>query len=312
MLKLFYGSDAYRIKTALAERTAVHRQEHGCGPDAFDLLNPDDVARFQQAIGSPSFFGERRLLIAHNPLALSDIVQQLTACGAASTPDADYVLVQPTTPKMATDVARKLKHLETLASSTKRFEPLTGQDAAQWAHEFCKDRGHTITDTAIQELFRRIDGSGWATAGELEKLCAYTDSEIGEEAVRALVTRPPLADQWELSNALAAQDKRGTLIALWRKVREGTAEPLLVGMIAAALRNLLMIRDFGDRGKTPAAIATATGIHPFVVGKTLRGARAYSPLSLRASQVAIATLDRRAKIGQTDTVDGLFSILLQL
>jgi DNA polymerase III delta subunit len=312
MLLLIHGSDTYRIKAAQTAVTARHRDEHGCGPLFFDLSTLNELECFQQAIGTASFFGERRLLIAHNPLECETIADRLAACNAAAIPDADLVLVQPTAPKIPAGVARALKRLETLATNIEVCGPLAGEAALQWVRQFCGKRDRTITATAVQELLRRTEHTSWATAQELEKLCAYVHTEITLADVQTIVSRPPSIDQWELSNALADQQKRKTLTALWRKVHEGTAEPLLIGAVAASMRTLLMIRDLTDRNTTASVIAKITGLHPFVISKTLRGARAYTPNSLKTAHTALAALDRQTKMGRADAVDGLFSILLNL
>ena len=131
-------------------------------------------------------------------------------------------------------------------------------------------------------------------------------------SVRLLVPAPYRYDEWELSNAIAARDKRGAVAALFKRVREGAPEPLMVGSLASAVRTLMMVRDLADRGRPATAIAKATGLHPYVVSKTLRGAAAYEPHALREAHRMLAALDRSSKEGAADAVDGLFATLLAL
>jgi DNA polymerase-3 subunit delta len=312
MLFLFHGNDAYRLKEAVAAFALRHRDEHGSAALVVDLATDGDFDRLEEAIATPSFFAERRLIIARNPLTVEDTAKRLERCGAATSEDVDVVLVEATATKLAAGPTKALAKLEGIAHRTTACQPFTGAQAIQWVRDFCRSRDRTLEDGAAQELVRRIDGDGWALANELEKLCAYADTAITVEAVRALVAQPQSVDQWELSNALAGRDKRGSVAALWRKVREGTPEPLLVGAVASAVRTLVMVRDLADRGQPATVIAKTTGLHPFVVSKNLAGARAYTPATLVSAHRALAVLDRQAKTGQADAIDGLFSILLGL
>ena len=55
-----------------------------------------------------------------------------------------------------------------------------------------------------------------------------------------------------------------------------------------------------------------TGLHPFVVSKTLRGARTADMGRLIRSHTALAVLDRNTKEGTADATDGLFDVILGL
>ncbi len=71
-----------------------------------------------------------------------------------------------------------------------------------------------------------------------------------------------------------------------------------------------MVKDLAARGTPPASIAKLSGLHPFVVSKTLRGATTTDADALRRTHVALAKLDRSAKEGTAHNADELFSILL--
>jgi DNA polymerase-3 subunit delta len=312
VITLFYGSDTYRMSEDARAFVARHRAGHGSDALTTDLADGEGLERILGALATPSFFGERRLAVAHDPLGAEDVVDLLKENGAAKNPDADLLLLQPLATKPTAAQAKELKRLAALADAAVAYEPLGPAEARTWIGVFCAQRDRSIEPDAAAELHRRTGGDTWRLAQELEKLCAYAPATVTAADVGILVAQPPSSDQWELSNALSGHDKRGSIAALWRKVREGTPEPLLVGAVAASLRTLVMVGDLSANGQPAAAIARSAGLHPFVVSKTLAGARQYRPEGLRSAHLELARLDRLAKTGAADAVDGLFSILIGL
>jgi DNA polymerase-3 subunit delta len=256
----------------------------------------------------PSFLDTHRFIIVREPL-VTDIREYLQHPGAA---DADIVLVQPLLKKPSAAQTKALTELTRLCATVEHIDPFEGPPLASWMEQFCKDRGRTLDRAAARELVARMGNDSWTLAVEMEKLCAYAESTITVDAVRLLVPEASVDDPWGLANALASNDKRGALAALWQRMIEGTAEPLLLGSLASAVRTLVTIRDLAERGNPAAAIAKTGGLHPFVVSKNLRGAMAYTAGALPTALRTIAELDRDAKSGNADALDSLFSILLAL
>lgn len=304
MITILYGTDAWRLRHASQKIQATVRID-GTSPAASDEL--------ERLLKYPNFFGTRTVVVVTDPLSAVDVPGLLKRTHAKELADIDVHMVQRTTAKETADRKKVLAQFIRMATSSTEFSPLKAGALRSWIKEYCAEIGGTIETDAAQELVTRTGGDSWLIANELEKLCAYAQGgAVTLAAVRTLVPQPPQQDDWELSNALAAHDKRGALAALYRRIASGTPEPLLIGTIASALRSLIMVRELIDRGRPTAAIASATGLHPYVVSKTLRGSRLYDPRSLSAAHRRCALLDRAMKDGRTDGIDGLFGIIVAL
>lgn len=300
MLTLHYGSDSYRLREATCA-LAPHAVIDGTDEDAAEQI--------ERELKYPSFFQERRVVIVRNAAsaAFSGLLKQFDVSAMT---DVDLVAVQDT------NRSYDKKTLALLAKSAdikQEWASLAGTQLAAWARNFCKERGATIEPAALTLLVHRVGTDTSILCQELEKLCAYASgTAINIGVVQVLTPVRSERDEWELSNALASCDKRAAITALWRRLQEGTADQLLLGTMAAGIRNLLSVNDLVARRQPAGVIAKTTGLHPFVVSKTLRSAATADRTRLRRAHLALAALDRNSKDGHADMVDGLFSILLSL
>ncbi|HEY5564938.1 MAG TPA: hypothetical protein VIL33_05060 [Rhodothermia bacterium] len=302
---LLYGTDSYRLRQAL---TASLDEARSRGPVLVDFIDgsaPDASDALATAGSSQGLFGDRRVLVISDVVLAPDLKDVLRQAGT----EMDIIGVQDVT-RLDAAGKRRVNTVTKLATAHTAYDALQPRERLIWIAAFCKERGRHITPTAAAELHRRAGADTWALALELEKLCAYAESDIDDAAVRTLVANPTELDEWELSNALSARDKRGALTALWRRLRSGAPEQALVGLVASATRTLLTVQDGLQRGLSASAIATGAGLHPFVVSKALKGAREADGGALREAHLRIACLDRDSKRGRADLLDGLFGAIL--
>jgi len=312
MLYWYHGTDTFRLRSAVTDLVASLRAQHQTAlhvvrVDCADAGAADDIERH---LKYPSFFGDRTCIIATN--AAAPVMADLTARYDFSTlEDIILVAVQDTSQKSADKVV--LATLTKTADHTAVFAPLKDAALTAWITAAAAGLGGTLEPDAMRELVRRVGSDSGRCAAELAKLVAYAAPHaISIDAVRLLTPEPAERDEWELSNAIASMDKRSIMAALWKKVREGTPEQLLIGSCAAGLRNLLMIRDAAQRTTSGTTIAKLTGLHPFVVSKTLASATAADEPRLVRSYLALTLLDRDSKDGRADAIDGLFAALLSV
>ncbi len=305
MTTLYYGTDTYRLRQALRALVADARARGPVLLQTIDGSDTDAVQRIQSAAAAQGLFGEPRLVCINNAALVSDIESYL--------PDDDMgisVCLTQDARGMNADGKRHLAMLIKHVANTQRFDALEGRERISWVTAFCRERERTITSSAAAEAVRRTGGDTWTLANELEKLCAYTENTIDDDAVNVLVAPPSVFDEWELSNALATRDKRAALAALWRRLRAGVPEQLIIGLMASATRTLVLVKEGVDRHMPAAAIAKATGLHPFVVSKNLRSVQSVDAMAIRAAHLRIARLDRDGKRGRADVVDGLFGTIV--
>lgn len=300
------------MREAVEDIIAQHRTKSSTAIEVVRIDCADEAAsdELQRQLKYPSFFGEPRVIVASH--AAQDVIDDiLNEYNLNAIEDIIFIAVQDTSEK---GYNKKLVAKLTKAShATHELEPLTGAPLTTWLQHYCAKAQASLSNDAAAFLVRSVGSDTRTLTQELDKLIAYAQGEpISKPMVELLVPQRVERDEWELSNALAAHDKRSLVSALWKKLNEGTPEQLLMGSLASGFRNLIMVKDLLQRQHASATIATTTGLHPFVVSKTLSGARAADSSRLARSHIALALLDRGAKDGRMDMVDGLFSILLAL
>jgi len=311
MLILVYGTDTYRMRRSVRDTVATYRGSGGsdmvfeadCAADGADemLLRP---------LKYPSFFDDTKVIVAENA-ACAVMKDILADFDLPSMSDIVFIAVQDTSLKSCDK--KVLTALQKRADIAEAFPVLTGPQRAAWATEYCRRLGVGIEPAALTALMARTGDDTRRLANELDKLAAYAGTGVIDRAAVDLLTASrEERDVWELANALSAHDKRAAVLALWRKSQEGVAEPLLIGSVAAGIRSLLMIKDLRSRSHAPASIAKLTGLHPYVVSKSLRGADAADAERLTAAHLSLAALDRASKDGRADALDGLFATLVSL
>jgi DNA polymerase III delta subunit len=312
MLILYSGNDAYRLRRATADAVTTYRTQFGGGVNTIviDGSTEDAGEQIERPLKYTSFFGDKTIMVVRNAAgpAMADILKRYRL---SELDDIVCIAVQDTEDDAC--VKKVLSALESAADRSESFVRLTGARLAAWANAYCSERGSSIEPHALTALAQRTNGDTQILSNELEKLSAYAGTRtITLNDVTALVPPRYERDEWELSNALASHDKRAAIGVLWRRLQEGVSEQLLLGSIAAGIRNLSMVKDMQQRHQPSAAIASKTGLHPFVVSKTIRGAASADTVRLTSAHRALARLDRDAKSGRTDMVDGMFSVLLSL
>lgn len=310
MLISYVGTESFVLHEAAEACIRTLREQHGADVPVtrIDCTDADAAERLEQPLKYPSFFHTHHVVVATHA-ACPLITAAAKNHRIASATDITLVAIQDSE-HPAYD-KKSATTLRTAASEHRSFEVLSEEDRIHWATRFCADRGCEVSRPAIQLLIARIGSDLRALSHELEKVCAYVQrGRIEPAAIQLLAPHRTEYDEWELSNALAARNKRAIITTLWKRLHEGAAEQLLIGSIAAGMRNLAMVKELAGRGTPAVSIAKLAGLHPFVVSKTLRGAQATDADALRRAHIALATLDRSVKEGTAHAADELFSILL--
>ncbi len=307
MLHLIYGNDSYRLREATANLIAGYPGSEVIRVDCNDETAADDLRRH---LKYPSFFGDTRIIVASNA-AYESMGEVLDEFAIDQIADIVLIAIQDTAQKGYDKKA--LTRLEKQAVTTTEPTPRAGAELVAWIQSYCAGQSGTIAPDVAKLLAQRVGGDAHALTNELDKLIAYARSTQITAAMIHTLTPPRIErDEWELSNAVASYDKRAVIAALWRKLQEGSPEQMLLGSLAAGMRNLLMVKDLTSRQQPSASIAKATGLHPFVISKTLAGARTADAQRLSRAHIALSLLDRGAKDGRMDMTDGLFAVVLAL
>jgi DNA polymerase III delta subunit len=194
------------------------------------------------------------------------------------------------------------------------FDQFSGAKLTTWMQAFCAERGCTLGAREARLIVSRVGSESWVLLTELAKLCAWQGTGAITTDGIELLTSPadPQSNVFALTDALARRDKRAVLRELADQLAHGADPTYLLSMYAFAIRNMLMVKDVAGRGAPPRTIASVTGLHPFVVTKTLTATAGYAQDRLLSAHAWLAEGDRAVKGGRWDATDALYDFVLSV
>ncbi len=324
MVLFFYGADAYRSHQKLLELKTRYVDASLGDTNLSHLeaksLDPDALA--SQLLAYP-FLAKTRLVILDRLVSegskavgerFVDLLGSFDSADAplrttSRIPDTTVAVVyEPAVPDRRTVL---FKRLVKDAKATE-FKPLQGRELAAWIDRELQLFGVEIEPAARDRLATLTAGNTWQLASELGKLRDAVLSlpegsrTISPALVADLVTAAPDESIFALTDALAAGQADRALGTLRQLLEQGENAQYLLAMVASTLRTGAIVRDAMDRGShSPAAIASATKLSPFVVGKHLGLAKRWALADSAVAMRSLSELDLGTKTGRIEAETGL-------
>lgn len=205
-------------------------------------------------------------------------------------------------------------------------------DLRQAAAEFLEPLGKRLGAGAAEELKERIGGNMRLLQAELEKLAVHAEGKtISAEDVRLLVAKTREDEFFEAAEVLQSRDLRAGLAWLDDALAQGKYPLMLLGAIAAGVRNLIdgheRMRSLGPnvsrmssrefekevfpKIEREAREAGRRVPHPYAAYKAVQAAGRYTRAELLAALVACADADVSLKSSGSGQLV-LESLLLRL
>ncbi len=252
-------------------------------------------------LATPSLFGEGRALLVTDARALPEAAhRELAAYLAAPSPDAWLVLCA-TVPERGKPPARLVRLVQGVGEVREVRVPR--KDLAAWVLARARGAGVDLAPDAAQALVETVGED----PGALDQAVRQLGSAFpGERVGRDLVLRQfrGLGEQhvWDLCDRAFGRDLPGAIRAL-RSLLEARGDPLVVvGGIAARLRELVRVRSLPER-MPPGELARASGLRFEWQARRLRDqARRFRLEELAAIHGAVMEADRALKSGAPEDV----------
>lgn len=181
--------------------------------------------------------------------------------------------------------------------TARQFTPPTGAALEHWIAERAKKLGNPITTEASKMLALYAGHDLRLLASELEKLSVYVGQgkRIEQQTVRALTPAAQQTRIFDLTDALARQERAQALAILHELLDQGEAPLGLTAFIGSQVRSLLLVKDLSERGLRAPQIAETAGLNPYVVTKILPLVRRFSFAQLKAAYRAVLGVDTALK-----------------
>ncbi len=312
MLIFLYGENTYDSQKKLSKLKERFLEKDESGVNLIELDGDNlDIVSLKRELETVSFLGDKRLVIIKNLLANKDkqlfdkIIPELE-----NIPEGIIlVFYEAGLPDQRLKISKKLKN----EAQAQEFKLPENFKLNAWIQNEVISREGDIDQAAINKLAVFVGNDLWQLSNEIDKLIAYcSDEKIKVEDVELLVKAKIDDNVFELTDAFGRRDKSRVLKILHDFSGLGFSPEYLLGMIALQLRNLIQVKDLSDRGVSQPEVQKQTGLHPYVVKKTLEQSRLFDLDRLKIIYRKLAELDERIKRGKIKpevALDMLTSIL---
>lgn len=256
-------------------------------------------------LDSPSFLGDKKMVIAKNPyffkdekikLPFENKIDDLLNYVSNPNPDNDFIIVCPSKYYNA-----KNKYFSQI-SKVAEVENLLFEDEndfVNYAKVLISQVNIKMNDKAQKILIERCLGDVCKLEREIAKLALYPD-ELDEEIVSKMVSKPLENDVFELSNALLQKDHK-KIMQVYNDLKLLKIEPIaLISLLANQFRLMIQVGILKKKNKTENEIATLLNVHPYRVKLSGQYLRSYSLNDVKKILVSLADLDYKIKTGEYD------------
>lgn len=251
-----------------------------------------------QDLATPSLFGEKRALLVTDARSLpKEALSELGGYLSAPDPGSPLILCCVVAERGKPPAAlQKLVAQAGLVSQVR----LQRKDLEPWLLERAKATGLDMTPPAARVLVETIGEDAGQLATSVQQLAsAFPGQRVGPSEVHGQFRGLGEQRTWDLCDKAFGKDLPGAIRAL-RSIEEGGGDPLMVlGGIAARLRDLIRVRALPDRMPL-AELAKRAGLRfDWQARRYSQQARNFSMEDLVTLHRRVVEADRAMKSGAT-------------
>lgn len=182
-------------------------------------------------------------------------------------------------------------------------EPCERQDAAslsRWTVGYLKRFGYRISRDGLERL---MDGAGEDMenlASEMEKLMAYAgeNRDITEQTVKDICTEQITGRVFQMVEAVAAGKERQALSLYYDLLALREPSMRILFLVARQFNQLMQVKLLTGQGMRQREVAEKMKIKPFIAGKLIDQARAFSEKQLTSYVELCVSSEEAVKTGR--------------
>jgi DNA polymerase-3 subunit delta len=321
-MKFLYGPEKYLIQQKLIELKKNFKNQN---PEAevvdFDLDDNNLTELQDSLLQGQGLFSTKRIVIIKNIFnqnkseqeKFKDFLQKKKICQDKNS----EIIFAETNEKGSKSTSTKLGQYLKRQGEKIEFKKKNDNELQQWINrEFLirSEKKVTAELMAVRELILITRGNLWQLSNEIDKLISYCEQgNILAVDVKKLCSGKIEAKIFDLVDAIGANNKKRSLLLKQQLIDQGDNEFYIFTMVIFQIRNLLKVSECLQKGiKIPALIKQKTGLHPFVIQKTINNLQKYSPAKIKQIYQMVAEIDRRTKIGEMEMERALEWLIVRM
>lgn len=291
---LLFGEETFlirsyknRLRQAIAGGDTMNvNQFEGKGLDVKELISLADTM---------PFFSERRLILVEDSGLFKAASDELAAY-LPSMPESTCIIFTESAVDKRNKLFKRVKELGHAAE----FARQDAASLARWAAGILAQDGKKIRSSTMELFLERTGDDMENIRMELEKLISYTlgREEITARDVEEICTVQVTNRIFEMVTAIVTR-KPQRAMDLYEDLLTLKEPPMrILFLIARQFNQLLQVKDMAAAGADKSAIASRLKVPPFVAGKMLPQARAFSREQIISYVSACAEYEEDVKTGR--------------
>jgi DNA polymerase-3 subunit delta len=319
---LWYGDNDFEIHEKVNQwRDIFEKKYSSLNFVVFDLKDGGgrgDLAKdLKNALQVDSLFGANKLVILKNFLGantkLDKDSQELLINFFDKLSESFFIIfVEIGAPDKRGKIYKTLISREKSGSAElKEFILPRDNILARWVAERAKKYNAVLDASSISFLVSLVGPDLWQLDQELCKLASYKKNAlITNEDIKLLVHGKYNEDIFALMDAISAKNKIKALKLFQDQIDSGANSIYLLTMMIRQFRILYQIKEFSANNNfTADIIGRETGIHPFVVRKTIPYLRGFTTVQLKTIFQQLLQFEIQMKTKSTN-FEALFDLLI--
>lgn len=268
----------------------------------------DDTMNFQSFYGKETnlteiisladtmpFFAEKRLILVENSGLFKKDPEPL-ASYLPTMPESTVLLFVEEQVDKRNKLYKKVKDLGYVAELSRQPE----SQLKTWIFQILKRENRKITKGAMELLLSSVGDDMELIKNELDKLIAYTEGREGivPADVEAVCSVQITGKIFDMITNIAAGRQKAALDEYYDLLALKEPPMRILFLIARQFNQLLSVKELMSTGKGKDEIAKKVGLQPFVAGKVMTQARAFSGEKLRSYVEKCVSCEEAVKTGR--------------
>ena len=311
MIIFLYGQDTYQSRQKLNEIVEHFKKIHKSGLNLKSFnLQEASFKDFKDEIQQSSMFKGKKLIVLTNVFSNADFKEKFKKDAQFFKEVKDIILFYENKKILESD---KFALFLKKQGEFQKFELMEKQKLKDWIKQEFRKQETEIGEFALNLLIDFTGNDAWRLSNEIKKLCLFKKEKdkIEIQDVKILVNPKIETDIFKTIDAIAQKNKKQALLLIHQHLEKDDSVFYLLSMINFLFRNLIMVKSYGLPSNS-LAISKATGMHPFVIKKTINSAERFSMEELKKAFQKLFETDLNIKSGKIDPEAGLKALIIDI
>lgn len=316
---LLYGIEAYFIQNLveIIRKNVLGSSEHSNENLSTYDLEETPIEEVIEDVETYPFFGEKKLIIAHNPVFLQ--ARPPTLPFDHNLEKLQQYIHHPVEYSVLVFIApyEKMDNRKTITKALNKdalvasCNPIKEYELAKWITHLAKDFNVRIDRDAYPIFETEVDINLYLLQNEIEKMALYVGENgvITREIAQDLISQTTSGSALRLVDAVIEQDLHEA-VSIFTDLRKMNEEPIaLIALLAFQFRMILRVKLLKEKGYSQYQMQKQIGGHPYVIKIAYERERRFSTKQLMKIINRLTEADTAVKSGKMEK-ELVFELLL--